>query len=113
MSVLPPIGTLYHKNYNGIAWSQPGGPNTTVFPQQNDGQFAGYPILGNIISEAGESLWHSPCGHGWDCMLVERDFDDSTHKSVAVYQCPICSLILQYVEPFEDIYSFNMPYLIP
>lgn len=102
MSALPPLGAFYIQNYNGIHWTQPGGPGTKVFPAQNDGPFLAYPTPGQWISEVGEALWHSPCQHGFDVFMVFRDFDSATGKSVAVVACPICSLVLHYISPYEE-----------
>lgn len=107
MSVLPPLGSFYIPNYNGIAWTQPGGPNTKVFPAQNDGPFLQYPTPGQFISEAGEALWRGPCGHGWDTFQIWKDFDDLTGQSVAIVACPICSISLHYVEPYEAIFDVS------
>ena len=96
------VGTLYDPKWSGIAWSQPGGPNTTVYPQQNNGPFTDYPVVGQVFAESGMGLWRGPCGHGWDCFLVQRDYDPSTGESVAVICCPLCSLILNLIEPYES-----------
>ena len=95
------VGTLYIPNYNHIAWTQPGGTGTTVYPQQGDGPFLAYPVPGQFISEAGESLWRAGCGHGFDVWLVFRDYDSSTSSSVAVVCCPLCTYIMQLIEPYE------------
>ena len=111
MSVLT-IGTLYQKNYGGIAWSQPGGPGTQVFPTQNVGNYAFYPVSGQIWQELG--LWTSGCNHWWDCMAVVRDFNDATNMSAACFLCPVCSYLINIVSPFEAIYNpLSFPILIP
>jgi len=103
MSVLPPIGALYYPNYHNIAWSQPGGTGTKVFPAQNDGPMTAYPVPGQFIIEAGEALWRAGCGHGFDEFQVFRDYDDVTMKSAAIQCCPICSYIVAILEPYEVI----------
>lgn len=114
------VGTLYRANYNGTAWSQPGGPGTTVYPQQNDGPFTNYPVPGQFIIEAGESLWRAACGHGFDYPVVFKDFDDATGLSAAVVACPLCSLITRLIEPYNQISDGTYitpvppyPYIIP
>ena len=105
MSVLPTLGTFYIKNYNGIAWTQPGGPNTVVYPQQDNGPFTAYPVPGQFFAESGQALWRGPCGHGWDSFQIWFDYDDSTHMSVAIVACPICSITLNYIEPASRAYD--------
>lgn len=107
MSVLPPLGDFYVRNWNGIEWRLTGGPGTKVIPAQNDGPFLAYPTPGQFISEAGEALWRSPCGHGFDSFQVFRDFDSVTGKSVAVVCCPICTVTLHYIEPYEEWTNVN------
>ena len=101
----PVIGQLYIPNYHGIAWSQPGGTGTTVYPQQNDGPFTAYPVPGQFFAEAGESLWRSGCGHGWDAFHISRDYDPNTSSSAAVIYCPLCSYVVQILEPYDLVYS--------
>ena len=113
MSVLSPLGALYIPKWNNIAWSQPGGVGTKVFPQENSGSF-GYPVPGIRMEEAGQALWISGCSHGFDCLQVFRDYDSNTQKSVAVLTCPVCTFILNYVEPYEAIEDvLQYPILIP
>lgn len=96
------IGSLYIKNNNGIAWSQPGGPGTTVYPQQNDGSF-GYPGNFILMQEQGSGLWVSGCSHWWDCMSVYKDYDTVSQKSAAIFCCPLCGYLIRVVEPYELI----------
>lgn len=116
------VGTLYIPNFNGIAWSQPGGPGTTVFPQQNTGPFwlqpnKTYPLLGPPFAEAGQSLWINPCGHGDDVSQVFRDYDCLTGSSAAVVVCSVCSYILRLIEPYQAINNISsytaLPIIIP
>ena len=101
MSVLPPLGALYIPKWNNIAWSQPGGVGTKVFPAQNDGPWLQFPVPGQFISEAGEALWRAGCGHGFDEFQVFRDYDSNTSKSAAIQTCPICTFIVAIIEPYE------------
>jgi hypothetical protein len=100
----PAIGSLLYPNWNNISWSQPV-PGGTVYPQQNNGPFTAYPVPGQFFAEAGEALWRSGCGHGWDCMGVERGFDSCAGTSIAIYFCPICSYVVNIVTPYEAIYD--------
>ena len=96
------IGQLYIPNYHGIAWSQPSGPGTKVLPAQADGPWTAFPVPGQFISEAGESLWRAGCGHGFDTFLIFRDYDSVTSSSAAVCVCPLCTYLIQLIEPYED-----------
>lgn len=108
------VGTLYIPRYNNIAWTQPLGPGTTVYPQQNNGAFANYPIPGLTFVEAGCSLWLFGCGHGADVIKVFRDYDASTGTSAAVCCCPMCSYLSRIIEPYEMwTDSTQYPILIP
>jgi len=97
------VGSLYQPRWNGIAWSQPGGVGTQVFPTQNVGNFQAYPVSGQMWAETG--LWTSPCLHWFDSFLIQRDFDEGTQMSVAIQMCPICSLIIRIYEPYDLIYQ--------
>ena len=97
------VGSLYIPNWNNIAWSQPGGVGTQVFPAQNDGPFLAYPVPGQYFSEAGEALWRSGCGHGWDSMQIFKDYDTVTEMSAAILCCPICTYLINVIEPYEEI----------
>jgi hypothetical protein len=98
---IPPLGSLYITNYQGIAWSQPI-PGGTVYPQQNTGPF-GYPGNQILMQEPGQGLWTSGCGHWWDCIQVFRDYDSDAQQSAAVLCCPLCSFLIRVVEPYELI----------
>jgi len=100
------IGTLYQAKYNNINWSQPGGKGTQVFPAQADGQpFSAYPVPGQIFVEAGEALWRAGCGHGFDAFRIQQDYDPTTKSSCALILCPICSYLINVIEPYELVYS--------
>lgn len=118
MSVLT-VGSLYIPNYGGIHWTQPGGVGTTVFPQQNTGPFwnnpgKSYPLIGPPFAEAGQALWISPCGHGFDTVQIFRDYDSNTSQSAAVVCCPICSFLIELLEPYSLLQNYlQVPIVIP
>jgi len=57
------IGTLYEQNWGNIPWSQPAGPYTTVYPQEQiNVPFAAYPVQGMIWAE-NSGLWVCGCSH--------------------------------------------------
>jgi hypothetical protein len=97
------VGQLYQQNYNGIHWTQPGGQGTTVYPQEAIGTpFTNYPVPGQIFSENAGALWVSGCGHWFDCVRLQQDYDATTGSSCCCVLCPICSYIINLIEPFED-----------
>lgn len=109
----PVVGSLYAPNFDGIAWSQPGGIGTIVFPQQNTGSF-GYPGNQILMQEKGQGLWTSGCQHWWNCMRVARDYNYCTQQSIAVYLCPVCTYVINIVTPYEAIEDpIQFPILIP
>ena len=107
----PAVGSLYIQNYNGIAWSQPGGIGTTVYPQQNTGSF-GYPGNQILMQEPGQGLWTAGCGHWYDCLQVFKDIDVCTNQNIALFCCPLCSYIIRAVEPFDSIYDPVSSYIL-
>ena len=110
------IGTLYDPHFNNIAWSQPGGPGTQVFPAQANNQpYTFYPVMGITLNEVGQSLWlFAFCGHGGDVVRVFKDYDPTTGMSAAVICCCVCSTVQRLVEPYEDaIISIEMPIKYP
>lgn len=101
------VGSLYIQNYNGTAWSQPGGPGTTVYPQQQIGtNYAAYPVVGQIWAE-NSGLWVAGCGHWFDCVRVFHDYDNMLESSAAVICCPLCSFLIRLIEPYDQIYNVN------
>lgn len=108
------VGSLYQRNYNGTAWSQPGGPGTTVFPQQQiNVPFAAYPVPGQVWME-NSGLWNSPCGHWFNAPRIQMDHDDMLGQSAALVLCPLCSYIIRIIEPFSAIDDvISNPVIIP
>lgn len=93
------IGELYPKGGLGnVKWSQPGGPGTLVYPQQQTGvdYFSTKPFseLSGVMS--------APCGHFFNAPLVQREFDYNTGKSVALICCFLCGYVIYTLEPFES-----------
>ena len=113
---LPAQGTLYVPNWSGISWSQPGGPNTTVYPQQ---QSASSPSFAPTVPGyppwfEGGMLWPLGCGHWNDAMTIFRDYDNMLGTSVAIVCCSMCSFIQRYISPYEAIDNPNSyPVILP
>jgi hypothetical protein len=69
------IGTLYNPRQSDIAWSQPGGPGTTVFPQEQvNVPFTAYPTGGQLWAE-NSGIWVAGCGHWQNEPMIWQDFD--------------------------------------
>jgi hypothetical protein len=96
-----------------VAWSQPDGANTTVYPTENTGPFTAYPVPGQMFAE-NSGMWFFGCGHSVMLPLVFRDYDNMLGESVAVICCPMCTFIQRYQSPYESIQDpFNFPIIIP
>lgn len=109
------VGLQYDPTWNNVAWSQPGGPSTIVFPQQENSPWLNYPVPGQWFVEL-TGLWVSGCGHWQDFPLIIEDFDCTTGKSVALVCCSLCSYLNYVIEPFSSaVYSdpqFGIPIII-
>jgi hypothetical protein len=69
------VGTLYRQNWGGINFTQPGGPYSTVFPQEQiNVPFIAYPTGGQLWAE-NSSMWVCGCGHWVSEPMVFQDFD--------------------------------------
>ena|SRR5208282_2900002 len=67
------LGTLYNPRQSGIPWSQPGGPGTIVYPQQQINiPWANYPVPGQFFIEA-SGLFVAGCGHWMDYPHIFMD----------------------------------------
>jgi hypothetical protein len=91
------VGVPYDPNYNGIAWSQPAGPGTTVYPQQVTG---GGPIDLKPTTELSGFFSYS-CSHVVNSPMIFRDVDLSTGKQVVLVCCPQCSTVQRSMTPEE------------
>jgi hypothetical protein len=92
------IGALYPAGgLNGIAWQQPGGVGTQVFPAQQTGSdyFSVKPF-----SEL-SGVFAVGCGHFCNYPLIQQEWDYETNSSVALIQCPLCGFVSYTLEPFE------------
>jgi hypothetical protein len=92
------VGALYPPGgLNNIAWQQPGGVGTQVFPAQQTSvdYFAVTPF-----SEL-TGVFSSPCGHFENYPLIQQEFDYETGSSVALVCCPLCGYVVYTIEPFE------------
>ena len=106
------VGTLYIPRYNNIAWTQPLGPGTTVYPTQNNGAFLNFPVPGQFFGESSEALWHPGCNHGINEWRIFRDYDPEKNQSAAVICCSVCSFISSIREPYEVAFSDQYPIIV-
>lgn len=97
-------GTLWEPNFNGVAWEQPGGAGTLVFPQQQSGEFLAYPVPGQLWLEQ-TGLFVAGCGHWQDYPRIQRAYDEMLDTSVALVICALCSYIQYSVAPYDLIYN--------
>ena len=110
MAGLPAIGTLYNTGLvNGLlVWTQPGGPGSIVQPQppqinppptwKNSNWLPAYPYV-----YIGLLSW--PCGHWTNTCEIYQEFDPVNEVEAALLCCPVCSFIVQIVEPASEWYQ--------
>lgn len=104
------IGTLYPPGgLNNIAWSQPGGPGTPVYPQQEVG--GAYESTVPFNERTG--MFSAGCGHSMNQALVQREYDYDNDISVALVLCPLCGYTQYSISPFEAALStVYQPWLV-
>lgn len=86
------VGVMYNQGLlNGVPFfTQPDGPGTAVFPTQQNGPWADYPIPGLVINEY--SPWFAPgCGHAIKMWRIFQEVDYTTDTPVSLICCVICS----------------------
>lgn len=96
------IGTQLYSNWNNVNWSQPGGANTKVLPQQSNGPYTFYPVPGVTLVDAGQAIWLFGCGHGANLPMLFKDFNTDSQTQCCIVACPVCSFIMYYITPYED-----------
>lgn len=90
------LGALYPPGgLNGVAWKQPGGPGTQVFPQQQ----TSVDLLSITPFSELTGVMFSGCGHSIDQPLIQTEFDYETNESCALICCPMCGYVNWVVEP--------------
>jgi hypothetical protein len=103
------LGTLYSPNFNGVSWSQPGGPGTQVFPaQQINIPWTNYPVPGWFFSE-NSGLYVAGCQHWMDYPRLFFDHDNMLNEDIVLVCCALCSY-LQYTQPratFFDVANYT------
>lgn len=104
---LPEIGTLYNPPGDAIpgtlpsVWRQPGGPGTTVYPQPYDsaaGEFEP-PLIP-------QGMYSFQCGHIFNLPAIFEEYDPDTDEQAAIICCPVCTLVQQIIEPYEEYLNY-------
>ena len=97
------VGTLYDKRFNGISWSQPGGPFTKVLPvtqvQANSN------LLSNEPFSELTGTYIFGCGHSVDQVLLLMDYDYLNLVQVGLVCCPTCSYLSRIISPWSQAYN--------
>ena len=104
------VGALYpNGGLNNIAWSQPGGPGTIVYPQQQIG--GAYESITPFNEATG--MFRAGCGHAMNQALVQREYDYDNDISVALVTCPLCGYVQYSLSPFESaLDTVYQPWLV-
>jgi hypothetical protein len=100
------VGTMYQPP---PGFSQPGGPGTTVYPQQVTG---GAPIDLKPTTELSGFFSYS-CGHQVNFPMIFWDVDLSTGERVALVTCPLCTCIQRTMTPEEFADPIGSAIIIP
>ena len=96
------IGQQWDPRYNGIAWTQPGGIGTKVYPQEvtgNSNLFTTLPyneLTGTFIFG---------CGHSADQVYLQMDYDYMSDQQVGLICCPVCSFVQRVISPWTEAYN--------
>lgn len=94
------VGALYPLDGGiGHFWTQPDGPFTTVYPKQKS---ANVDYFSQVPFNELSGSYMGVCGHSFNMVLVQREYDYENSISVALLCCPSCGTVQRTVEPFED-----------
>ena len=99
------VGALYPAGgLNGVAWKQPGGVGTQVFPADvtSTSYFSVTPFNEN------SGVFVAGCSHYMNYPLIQREWDYTTNSSVALICCNRCGYVQYILEPFESALSTVM-----
>jgi hypothetical protein len=97
------LGTMYLPGgFRGL-FSQPGGPNTTVFPEQ-------VRASSNLLSIEPftelSGIYIFGCGHSANEVYVFRDVNEDGIPT-AILCCPVCSFVSRTITPYQDALMGN------
>jgi hypothetical protein len=93
------LGTLYVKGGLPGYFTQPGGPNTVVYPKQVQAS-SDYLSIKPFTEYTAQYLFG--CEHAANEVMVFTDWDYDTNMSVALLCCPLCSFVQRTIEPASD-----------
>ncbi len=94
---VPIVGTIFQPAVSYLSpFTQPGGPGTATFPQQDPGQMIGLFVAG--------------CGHFFNSWII---FSATVNcDQVAAMLCPVCGYCQRLIDPYSDIHSFQHEILL-
>ncbi len=108
MDTFPQLGTLFYggraQYRDTIEWTQPGGPGTTVYPQQKFGEQV--------------ALFVAGCGHWFNHWNVEKNnfnppsYDVNFTEISAFMLCPLCGYVQRIITPYDEIYDSVSNYIL-
>lgn len=104
------IGLQYKRDWNNVAWTQPGGIGTQVYPQEVTGN-------SNQLSQAPYNeltgTFFFGCGHSADQVLLLLDYDYTSGQQVSLICCPLCSFVQRTLSPAEAYNTLQNAVLTP
>jgi hypothetical protein len=119
----PIIGTMFNYDtadpppvlgiYGGWLplYSQPGGPGTPTFPQQQNGAPIDPRNITGIPQEIGNAMFVFGCGHWTN--HPEIIFANSNCGQAAIVRCPLCQYVNKIIVPASAIYTAPYEFIIP
>jgi len=96
------VGLQYDKKWNNVAWTQPGGVGTKVYPQQVTGNSD---LLTNEPFSELSGTFLFGCGHSVNQVLLQIDWNYDTDEQVALICCPTCSFVQRVISPATLAYN--------
>jgi len=107
INTIPQLGTLFHggKVYGEQIWTQPGGPGTTVYPQQQPGEEV--------------AMFAMPyCGHWTNNFVVQINAFNPPSFQVdyvvpsAFLLCPLCGCVARILTPASLYLDMTENYIL-
>lgn len=104
------IGSLYPLvGGQGGFWTQPAGPYSPVFPQQ---QTNNTDILSSVPFNELTGQYMGVCGHSFNMCMVFREYDYDNETSVALLCCPSCGTVQRSIAPFSEAVGGDLQNMI-
>lgn len=93
------VGALYPLNGGkGGIWSQPDGPFSPVYPQQ---EFGNTDYFSTLSFNERTGAYVNVCSHSSNYVEVIREYDYENGISVALICCALCNAVDRVIVPFE------------